>query len=103
MITFSRYPHVQDLFEHYANTQGRDDVLSLLKKGVCNSAEAETLCRFAWTIAELINQDEEQGNEVLGSKDNTDMLADLSYEMGLCMKDAGFYPVWQRVSNEEMS
>lgn len=102
MITFKRYPHIQDLFEHYARHTQRQDILDLLARGVHNAAEAETLCRFAWHMAELINTDEEQGNEVLGSTDNTDMLADLSYEMTLYMKSVGFYATWERVSNEEM-
>lgn len=103
MIQFSRYPHVLALFTHYANEHNRDDILRLLEAGLNNNTDAETLSRFAWEMAAWINEDEEQGVEVLGSKDNTDMLPDLSYEMSLYMKDHGYYPIWERISNDEMS
>lgn len=93
MITFKRYPHIQDLFEHYARRTDRQDILDLLARGIHDAEEAETLCRFAWHMAELINTDGEHGTEVL---------PDLSYEMTLYMKQTGFYATWERVSNEEM-
>lgn len=103
MIKFERYPHVHNLFEYYSERQGRSDIKIILQEGVKTKNEAELISRFAWAIAGLVNEDEEQGTVVLGSSDNTDMLPDLSYEMTKYMKSIGFYSVWQRISDEEMS
>jgi hypothetical protein len=102
MIRFARYPHISDLFKHYAQQEKRDDIFRLLDEGVKNEKDAECLSQFAWRVAELINEDEENGKEVLGSVDNTDMIPDLSYEITAYMKSVGFYAVWQKVSDQEM-
>lgn len=53
-------------------------------------------------VAEKINEDEELGNSVMGSRDNTEMIPDLSYETARYMRKSGFYYVWEKVSSEEM-
>lgn len=103
MIKFERYPHIEDLFEYYSERLARPDIKEILAKGVKTEAEAELMSKFAWAVAGMVNEDEEQGTVVLGSSDNTDMLADLSYEMTKYMKSLGFYSVWQKVSDEEMN
>lgn len=102
MIKFERYPHIQDLFEHYLEQQGRDDVKEIMQEGVKTENDAELISRFAWKMAEMINEDEEKGIEVFGRTDNTDMLPDLSYEMTKYMKSVGYYSIWKKVSEEEM-
>ena len=103
MIKFSRYPHINELLMHYAEQEKRDDIKSLLKNGVKGEDDAEVLSRFVWRAAELINNDEENATEVLGSIDNTEMLPDLSYEISAYMKAVGYYSVWQRVSDQEFN
>lgn len=103
MIKFERYPHIQDLFEYYSERQSRADIKEILREGVKTENDAEVIARFAWKMAEMINEDEEQGTVVLGNSDNTDMLPDLSYEMTKYMKSIGFYTVWEKISDEEMN
>jgi hypothetical protein len=102
VIKFERYRHIHDLFSHYANQERRDDIQDILNKGISSTQDAEALCRFTWKIAELVNTDEENSNPVLGSTDNTDMLADLSYEVSKLMRLNGYESIWQRISSEEM-
>jgi hypothetical protein len=103
VIRFEKYPHVQDLFEYYLKQQGRDDVKEILQVGVKTENDAELISRFAWKMAEMINDDEANGIEVFGRTDNTDMLPDLSYEMTRYMKSVGYYSIWKKVSEEEMT
>lgn len=102
MIKFERYRHIHDLFVHYANQENRLDILELLNNGISTPQDAEELCRFTWKIAELVNADEENSSLVLGSTDNTDMLADLSYQISKLMRSCGYESIWQRISKEEM-
>ena len=102
MIKFARYPHINELLMHYANQENRHDVISLMESDVKSEDDAEILSRFIWRVAELINNDEENAVEVLGSIDNTEMLPDLSYEISAYMKAIGYYSVWQRVSDQEI-
>ncbi len=102
MIKFERYRHIHDLFAHYANQEKRVDILDILNNGISTAQDAEKLCRFTWKIAELVNSDEENGIQVLGSNDNTEMLPDLSYEISKLMRSSGYEAIWQRISEEEM-
>ena len=102
MMEFARYPHIQDLLRHYAEQENRNDIISLMKNNVTNESDSETFSRFVWHVAELVNNDEENAVEVLGSTDNTEMLPDLNYEVSTYMRAIGYYPVWQRVSDQEM-
>lgn len=102
MISFKRYPHVNDLIQHYVDALGREDISTLVENGVRSRDEALAFSKFIWQMAERINEDEENGVTVLGSKDNTDMLPDISYEITKYMKDSGYYAVWVQVSDEEV-
>jgi hypothetical protein len=51
VIKFERYPHIQDLFEHYLEQQGRDDVKEIMQEGVKTENDAElisTPCCRGW-------------------------------------------------------
>lgn len=102
MIKFNRYPHVNDLVDHYSESLNRPDVQKIIKKGIASSKDAEILSRFVWEMVEQINQDEEDRVIVLGSPDNTEMLPDISYEITKLMKDNGFFNIWQKVSDDEI-
>ena len=75
--------------------------LSVLESGVLTEEDATKFSQFIWRMVERINEDEENGKEVLGSKDNTDMLPDLSYEITKYMREIGFYYIWEKVSDSE--
>lgn len=102
MVIFKRYPHINDLIEHYQNTLNRPDIEAIIHQGIQSKEDAETLSRFIWQMVEAVNEDEEAQVEVLGSTDNTEMLPDLNYEITKLMKDAGYYAVWLEISNDEM-
>lgn len=103
MVSFERYPHVNDLIIHYINILKRSDINQIVDHGIRNADDAEVFSRFIWAMVEAINEDEENQIEVLGSKDNTEMLPDISYEATRLMKSLGFYNIWEAVSKEEMS
>ena len=102
MIAFKRYPHINDLIEHYQKVLNRPDIEAIITQGIQSKDGAETLSQFIWQMVEAVNEDEEEQVEVLGSTDNTEMLPDLNYEITKLMKETGYYAVWLEVSNEEM-
>lgn len=102
MIKFSRYPHVNDLIHHYAETMAREDINRIVESGITSKEDAETFSRFIWEMVGQMNEDEEKGIEVLGSTDNSEMIPDISYEIGRLMRNEGHYNLWERISNEEM-
>ncbi len=53
-------------------------------------------------MVEAINEDEESGVPVLGSKDNTEILPDINYEITKLMKNTDYYHVWEKVSKQEI-
>ena len=102
MIEFKRYPHINDLIQHYISEYGKDNISDIINHGVRNEEDANEFAHFIWEMVEMIHDDEEQGKEVLSSQDNTDMLPDLSYEVTKYMKDVGFFAVWEKVSDANM-
>jgi hypothetical protein len=101
VIEFSRYPHVGDLIAHYAKTLCRDDIGTIMASSITTSHQAKVFSRFIWDMVGQMNEDEENGIEVIGSTDNTEMIPDISYEITKLMRNAGFYEVWKKVSDEE--
>ncbi|MBI3187603.1 MAG: hypothetical protein HYZ31_07065 [Gammaproteobacteria bacterium] len=102
MLKFERYPHINDLIQHYINATGNKSISRIMKTGVLTEADAIKFSEFLWSMVEKINEDEEKGNIVLGSADNTDMLPDLNYEISKYMKKAGFYSVWEKISESNI-
>lgn len=102
MIEFTRYPHIKDLILHYSFTLSNDLVKNLLECGLKSSQDAEIFSKFIWEMVGQMNEDEENGVEVLGSVDNSDMIPDISYEITKLMKISGYYSIWEKVSNEEI-
>lgn len=102
MINFKRYPHINDLLEHYINEMGEETIRNLINTGISSAEEAELFSRFVWVVVEKVHNDEEQGNVVLGGSDNTEMLPDLSYEVTNYMKAIGYYSIWEKISEAEM-
>ena len=99
MIKFERYTHINDLLDCYSSRLNRDDIKILLNQGIDNMEDARILSKFAWEVAGLINEDEENNIEVFGSTDNTEMIPDLSYEITMYMKKTGYYSVWEEISD----
>ena len=102
MIKFERYPHINELIDHYLDDLNNEKARIIMQSGVSNEEEAELLSRFVWEMVGKMNIDEDNNIEVLGATDNSEMFPDLNYEIGTYMRETGFYPVWQKVSDEEM-
>ena len=102
MVKFERYPHVNDLINHYISALNRPDIKDIIDNGILNNSQAEIFSRFIWNMVEAINEDEENNIIVMGSTDNTEMLPDVSYEITKLMRDCGFYSIWETVSKDEM-
>ena len=102
MVKFERYPHVNDIINHYISSLERSDIKDIIKDGIKDKDQAEIFSRFIWDMVEAINEDEENNVIVMGSSDNTEMLPDISYEVTKLMKSKGFYSVWKSVSKDEM-
>lgn len=102
MIEFKRYPHVKDLINHYSKSLLRPEIQSILHSGILSSNDAEVFSRFVWDMVGEMNEDEENGVEVLGSLDNSEMIPDISYEVTKLMRACGYFHVWEKISNEEI-
>jgi hypothetical protein len=102
MIKFERYPHINDLIFYYIDEFNNKAMKKIMQTGVLTDQDAITFSRFIWEMAGRVNIDESEGNIVLGSSDNSEMLPDVSYEVVNYMKSAGFYATWETISDEEM-
>lgn len=102
MIKFERYSHINDLILHYIKKTENKTISRIMETGVLNEDDAVKFSEFLWNMVEQINEDEEKGNIVLGSADNTDMLPDLNYEISKYMKKAGFYSIWEKISESNI-
>ena len=98
MIKFERYAHINDLIRHYIKETENESISKIIETGVLTENDAVKFSEFLWNMVEQVNEDEEKGNMVLGSTDNTDMLPDLNYEISKYMKKVGFYSIWEKVS-----
>ncbi|MBU3068581.1 hypothetical protein KOI40_02055 [Aestuariicella sp. G3-2] len=98
MIKFERYPHVNDLFKHYAVALNNEDATSILNSGITNAQEVRDYSKFIWQVVDAMHDDEENETSVLGSTNNIEMIPDLEYEVSSYMRSSGFYNVWLEVS-----
>lgn len=102
MIKFERYTHVNDFIAYYLDTLDDKEARGVVEAGVSSESDARLFSAFIWKMVEQIHKDEEQGVEVLGSNDNTDILPDIAYEVTNYMRAAGFYEIWEEVSEKNM-
>lgn len=100
MIEFKRYPHVKELLLHYAKQLGAEDVERILEVGVDSSADAEHLAKFVWVMADRMAVDSRTKTPAMGRADNSDMLPDVNYEVGLYLTRRGYADIWVRVCDE---
>jgi hypothetical protein len=98
MIKFERYPHVNNLLLHYAESLNNQKAEHILKSGVSNKQEAKEFSMFVWQAVDAMHEDEENNISVLGSTSNIEMIPDLEYEVSLYMKSTGFFNVWVEIS-----
>lgn len=94
MIEFERYPHVNDLLSHYAESLNNQRAGYILKNGVNNKQEAKEFSVFVWRVVDAMYEDEANSVSVLGITSNIEMIPDLEYEVSLYMKFTGFFNVW---------
>ncbi|AUM12298.1 hypothetical protein [Ketobacter alkanivorans] len=98
MIKFERYPHINDLLSHYAESLNNQRAEHILENGVSNKQEAKEFSVFVWQVVDAMHEDEENNISVLGSTDNIEMIPDLEYEISSYMKSTGFFNIWVEVS-----
>ena len=96
MIKFEKYSHVNELVSHYLPMIGDIKTASIIKKGVGNAAEAELFSRFIIKMVDKIRRDTHEGVRVLGRKNNTDILPDISDEVTGYMRQQGYHTVWEK-------
>ncbi len=100
MITFKRYPHIQDLIIHYANTLNEKSILKMMAAGISNTSEAEYFVKFIWLMVGQIAIDNKNNTVVLGTTDNTDLMYDLEYEISLYFANIGYDDIWEKSFDE---
>ncbi|MCA6129400.1 hypothetical protein [Thalassolituus oleivorans] len=100
MILTVRYSHVRDLVFYYANQLSDQRVLDVLEDGLKSEDDAKHFSYFIWKMIDKMAEDRENGVEVLGGKDNTSMLPDVSYELDVLMSDGGYSQIWEEISDE---
>lgn len=100
MIQFKRYPHVIDLLLHYTNDLNANSVERILTHGVQSSHDAYELSKFIWSMADQMAIDNKSSKVVLGRTDNSDMLPDVDYEVGLYLNELGYGDIWDKVADE---
>lgn len=100
MIFAIRYPHVRDLVSFYAERFADEWVLSIMENGLHSEDDAEHLSHFIWKMLDEMARDREEGKIILGSVDNTSVVPDISYEMGVLMDESGFGSIWEKISDE---
>lgn len=101
MIDFQRYPHVKDFIEYYSDELSCPEIKELLKTGVNSERDAETLSRFVWKMVDKMLSDCDEGKEVFGQVDNSDVFPDIQYEVTLYLTKQGYMAVWNSVRNQE--
>lgn len=99
MIKFQRYAHVNDFIEYYLPKVGGSDVKSVLESGVTNEIEAKIFTSFIIKMVDAIHDDAENGIEVLGDVDNSDILPDISYEVTSYMRGTPYFSIWDELFN----
>ena len=101
MIKFERYMHVNDFISHYLPLLGDIKIESIIKNGVNSKEDAELFSSFVLKMVDKIHLDAEEETPVLGSKDNTDILLDISYEVTGYMRKQGYFAVWEKLFDSE--
>jgi hypothetical protein len=100
VILTVRYSHVRDLVFYYANKLSDQRVLDILEFGLKSEDEAKHFSYFIWKMVDRMAEDRENGVEVLGGRDNTSMLSDVSYELDALMSESGYSQIWEEISDE---
>lgn len=100
MILTIGYSHDRDLVFYYANQLSDQRVLDILKDGLKSEMMQKHFSYFIWKMIDKMAEDRENDVEVLGGKDNTSMLPDVSYELDALMSDREYSQVWEEVSDQ---
>lgn len=100
MIRFNRYPHVRDFVLHYASELKNDGIQELLGASVKSREDAFLLSRFVWVMINEMAKDCESETVVLGRIDNSSLIPDIDYEIGVYLNERGYGVVWDKVCDE---
>ena len=97
---FARYPHVRSLIEHYAEQLGKAEVLDILQRNPLTEDDAYGFGRFIISMIDAMAADIKNGIVMLGAVDNTQMIDDIDYEVGLFLANRGWGGVWDEICDE---
>ena len=87
------YDHVDEFIRYYALALNCTEIITIMDGGIKTQIEAKTFCDF---IPALLDQrlTDEQSNKKIPIDIGSAVIADLHYEAGSFVCDAGFESVW---------
>ena len=90
------YDHIDEFIRYYAISLNHPEIITILDNGINTQAEAKAFCDF---IPALLDQRlaDEQSNKKMPIDIGSAVIADLHYEAGSFVCDAGFEPVWDEM------
>lgn len=87
------YDHVNDFLRYYASSMGRADIVAILDGGITGEQDAKVFCDFIPLLLDQRLADEKSAKNV-PVENGSAMIADLHYEAGSFVCDAGFKTIW---------
>ena len=92
------YHHVNDFLRYYASSMGRADIIAILDRGISTEQDAKVfaiLC-LCYLISVWLTKKSAKNVPV---ENGSAMIADLHYEAGSFVCDAGFEAIWDAMIN----
>lgn len=87
------YHHVNDFLRYYASSMARADIIAILDRGISTEQDAKVFCDFIPLILDRLLADEKSAKNV-PVENGSGIIADLHYEAGSFVCDAGFEAIW---------
>lgn len=87
------YDHVNDFIRYYASSMGRADIIAILDGGIASEQDAKVFCDFIPLLLDQRLADEKSAKNV-PVENGSAIIADLHYEAGSFVCDAGFEAIW---------
>lgn len=83
------YHHVNDFLRYYASSMARADIIAILDRGIYTEQDAKVFCDFIPLLLDRLLADEKSAKNV-PVENGSGIIADLHYEAGSFVCDAGF-------------
>lgn len=90
------YEHIDGVIRHYALSLNAPEITHIMDNGIQSEGDAKRFCDFIPMLLDQRLADEQSGKDMpidIGSG----MIADLHYEAGSFVCDAGFESVWDNM------